>query len=83
MDTSAVISTMKTAHGRACRPNGGPTPRHRICRNTQAKISDTAKVPTPPTTKPSMSQPLALRLRARRPMAAIQRIMLSGHKESS
>jgi hypothetical protein len=50
---------MKMAHGRAFGPNGGPIPRHRICRNMQAKISDTTNVPTPPTTQPSMSKPLA------------------------
>src|SRR5260370_15613953 len=60
VDTSAVPTMMTTAHGLACGPNGGPTPRHRISRNNQAKTSDTKNVPTPPTIQPSMSQPLAL-----------------------
>src|SRR6266568_507071 len=81
-ETSAVATEMKTPHRRACGPNGGPIPRHRICRNMQAKTSDTTNVPIPPTTQPSMSPAPRLYICAYAGHGRHPRIIPSGHRGS-
>ncbi len=78
VDRLAVAATMNQAQYRARGPNGGPIPRQRRRRNQQATSRDTAKVTTPPNTKPGMPKPPHLTPWPAQPAAASLRAMVAG-----